>query len=268
MSTTPNLDRRTLLRNGGIVVSMGALIAACGANRGGSTDPGRLGVAATVPQLDTPDIDDTILLRTAQSLEFLALEVYSAAAALGVMSNAETTLAQRCADDHTEHAAAIGALVSGLGSSEFTCANPFLMDRAVTPLLAAIEDGDDPHRDIVALAHAIETLVSESYQAFVASLSDPELRGQALMLGAQEARHAAAWALSINPGAPISPAVYGEPVENDADGFPVPYAIPATFGPLTGLDVVVGPLDAEGARFTVKLQTPAANTFVYPDQTC
>ncbi len=42
----PSMDRRALLRNGGLVLSFGAIVAACGNDRAGSDDPGRLGVAA------------------------------------------------------------------------------------------------------------------------------------------------------------------------------------------------------------------------------
>ncbi len=111
----PSLDRRQLLRNGGLALSMSAIVAACGSNRGGSTDPGRLGVAEAAPEAEQGEINDIVLLRTAQSLEYTALAVYDAAAATGVLSSAEAALTGRFVEDHTGHAAALGTLITAGG---------------------------------------------------------------------------------------------------------------------------------------------------------
>ena len=265
----PSLDRRSLLRNGGIVLSFGAIVAACGENRSGSTDPGRLGVAAPAPTLPTVELDDGVLLRTAQSLEFTAIAVYDAAMGLDALSGDEITLVERFVSDHQRHAADLGALITRAGAEEFTCPNPFLMDRAVTPVLAALDDSDDLHRDVLNIAYAFETLAGASYQALVSELADKSLRTPAMLIGSEEHRHAAALAAAINPDALINPVLLaGDPVDTDADGFPVPYAVPATFGQLTGIELVVGRASTEGARFATQLQTPADNTFVYDHLSC
>ena len=78
--------------------------------------------------------------------------------------------------------------------------------------------------------------------------------------------HAAAVALAVNPD-PVAPEMLGE----DAEGgeFPVYYAIPSTFGPLTGITLVVGAPEGEDqVRYTTILQTPAENTFVYNTDAC
>lgn len=264
----PSLDRRQLLRNGTLVLSFGAVVAACGDDRGGNTDPGRLGVADEAPEVEQGEIDDVVLLRTAQSLEYTALAVYEAAAGTGALSDDEITLVDRFVEDHTRHAAAIGALITANGGAEFTCPNPFYMDRAVTPILEALEGSDDVHRDLLNISHAVETLAGATYQAVVGSLADLSLRSELMTIGGEENRHAAAMAGVINPDVIFSPAMFGEPLSNDADGFPIPYAIPATFGQLTGFELVVGAPDDEGSRFSILLQTPAQNTFVYEDQSC
>lgn len=270
MNDSPNLrlDRRALLRNGGLALSFGAIVAACGSDRGGSDNPGRLGVAAPAPTLPEAEVDDGVLLRTAQSLEYTALEVYTAAAGLGVLSRGEEQLVGRFVDDHQRHAADLGALITRAGADEFTCANPFLMERAVGPILAALDGSDDAHRDVLNVAHAFEALAGASYQALVGSLEDASLRSAAMVIGGEEQRHAAALAAAINPDEIISPALTGGVVEADESGFPRPYAIPATFGQLTGIELVVGAPDDEGARFSTQLQTPAANTFVYDYLSC
>lgn len=271
MSNIPNpsLDRRSLLRNGGIMLSFGAIVAACGSGRSGSDDPGRLGVAAPAPTLPEAELNDGVLLRTAQSLEYTAITVYEAAASLDVLNDTETALVERFVADHERHAAAIGALVTQVGAEEFTCANPFLMDRAVEPTLAALEGSDDLHRDVLNIAFAFESLAGASYQALVGVLSDKALRSDAIRIGGEEHRHAAMLATLISPDTLINPALLGEnAVDTDDEGFPTVYAIPATFGQLTGINLVVGARNDEGARFSTQLQTPAANSFVYDYESC
>jgi len=263
------LDRRALLRNGGLMLSFGAVIAACGNDRAGSTDPGRLGVAAPGPTLPEAEVDDGVLLRTAQSIEHTALAVYEAAADLGVFGSDETALVARFVSDHERHAADLGTLITGAGAEEFTCPNPFLMDRIVDPVLAAIgDDSDDLHRDVLNIAYAFESLAGASYQALVALIEGKPLRIAAMRIGGEEHRHAAALASAINPDDPISPVLMGEIAEANDEGFMLPYAIPSTFGRLTGIDLVVGKRNAEGTRFATQLQTPAANTFVYHYESC
>ncbi len=265
----PSLARRALIRNSGLALSMGAIIAACGNGRSGSDDPGRLGVAPPAPTLPEAEVNDVVLLRTAQSLEYTALAVYEQAAGLDVLHGDEQQLVGRFVSDHQRHASDLGALVTRAGGEEFTCPNPFVMDRAVGPILAALEGSDDLHRDVLNIAYAFEYLAGASYQDIVGTLQEPALRSTAMLIGGEEQRHAAALAMAINPDVLISPALFGEPVENDDEGFPVPYAVPATFGQLTGIDVVVGPRDeVEGTRFSAQLQTPAANSFIYDYMSC
>lgn len=264
----PSLDRRQLLRTGGLALSVGALAAACGAGRSGSSDPGRLGVVAPVPTLPEGEIDDVVALRTLQSLEYTAMDVYAAASATGLLTEPEAELVDRFVADHEGHAALIGSLITDAGGDEFTCGNPFLADRVVEPALAAVQDSDDPHRDLVAMAFALESLAAESYQAMVTVLEDPSLRQEAMQVGGEENRHAAALAMYLNPDELVSPVITGGVVETDDAGFPVPYAIPAVFGQLTGIDMVLGKIDDEGSRYSVQLQTPAENSYVYEYQSC
>jgi hypothetical protein len=267
----PSLDRRELLRNGGLVLSMGAVIAACGSNRGGVDAPGRLGVADEDPESIDTTVNDVVLLRTAQSLEYTALDLYAAAGDLGVLDGGAATLAERFVEDHTGHAARIGALITDLGGEEFTCANPFLVDRAVGPVLGAIAESDDQLRDVLNVAYAFEELAGRSYQALVSAISGDNqgARAEAMRIGGDEQRHAAALARAINPDATINPTlVGGEVMDADADGFPIPYAIPAVFGQLTGVPVVLGAPNDEGGRFSATLQTPAENSFVYEALSC
>jgi rubrerythrin len=266
-----SLNRRELLRTGGLVVTLGTLVAACGANRTGPTSPGRLGVAPPPATLPEVEVVDTDLLRTAQSLEYTALAVYEAAAATGALSSEESALADRFVDDHTRHAAAVGELIVAAGAEEFACANPFLIDRLVDPVLAALEANggtDDLHRDVLNIAWAVEQLAGESYQSLVVALTDPALRKASMQIGGEELRHATVLARAINPDQTFSPAFGGGAEAKNDEGFLLPYGIPSVFGKVSGFELIVGARNAEGARFSTQLQTPAANTIVYSYQSC
>lgn len=270
-SAAAALSRRELLRTGGLVVTVGTLVAACGENRTGPQSPGRLGVAPPPATLPAGEIDDLALLRTAQSLEYTALAVYDAAGATGELNAAETALAERFVADHTRHAAALGGLIVAAGGEEFACPNPFLMDRAVGPILAALEANggtDDLHRDLLNIAHAFEQIAGQSYQALVVSFVDPALRKAAMQIGGEELRHATVLARAITPDQTFAPSFFGEPEEKNEAGFVVPYGIPSVFGRVSGFELVVGARNDEGARFSVQLQTPAENTIVYEYQSC
>jgi rubrerythrin len=265
----PSLSRRSLIRNGTLTLSFGALVAACGGDdRLPPSAPGRLGLADEAEPLPQEPVDDVILLRTAQSLEYTAIDVYAAAAATGALGSDESALVQRFVDDHVRHADDVGALISQLGGEPFTCANPFLVDRAVAPVLAALEGTDDLRRDLLNISYAFESMAGASYQALIALLSDPAVRVAAMTVGGEEQRHAAAVAAVLNPATYFSPELTGGQPESDEDGIPLRYSIPSQFGRVDGIELVVGAVDDEGSRFSTTLQTPAANTLIYSDQSC
>jgi hypothetical protein len=282
-STDPTpLARRELLRNGGIAISLTALLAACG-DRSGSTAPGKLGVEL-LPDEEPADttVDDAVILRTLQSLEYTTIEMHTALADLGAFPDAATELVQRFLDDHQRHADEIGELVTQSGGTPYECANNFMMIRFVRPLLTAVESSDDAERDAIEIANGFENLLAASYQALVEQLTDPALRPGAMTVGNEECRHAAVLALAVNPDA-IAPELDATEDTDAADGatddaaatgeatpdeFPSFYAIPAAFGQLTGITLVVGEADDEGARTSVQLQTPAPNSYIYNDLSC
>jgi rubrerythrin len=264
----PTLGRRTLIRNGAITVSLGAITAACGTGRTGSTDPGRLGVGDQAPELLDEEITDLTLMRTAQSLEYTALDVYAAAAATDALGSGESALVERFVEDHQRHAEAVGAIIVGLDGEPFECANPFLVERAVIPILGAIDGSDDLPRDLLQIAYAFEQLAAASYQSLVSMLVDRQLRTSAMTIGTEENRHAAALAAALTPDTYFSPALTGGQEGTDERGIPSRYAIPSVFGQVSGIELTVGPVTDEGSRFTTQLQTPAANSLVYSDDSC
>ena len=211
-----------------------------------------------------------MLLRTAQSLEYTALDAYAEARGLDVLSAAQDTIVQRFVDDHTGHSAALGGLITEAGGEEFACANPWLARRVIDPIFDAIDGSDDQLRDVLNIVQALENLLAASYQSFVGSLTAPDLRMKMMQIGADENRHAATMALTITgtPDGYVNPVLLGEPAAAEEPEFPVVYGIPSTFGTVSAIELVVGAPNEEGQRFTILLQTPAANTYVYNDQSC
>jgi hypothetical protein len=139
------------------------------------------------------------------------------------------------------------------------------MERAITPIVEAISGSDDAVRDVLDTAHALEELAARTYQYVVGALTTAELRQAAMTIGVDENRHAATLAIVITgaPEAYFGPELTGAEPEVSEEGILVPHAITDTFGPLGGVQLIVGARNDEGAREQFTLQTPAENTFVY-----
>ena len=261
-----NLDRRDLLKQGGLALSLGALVAACGSDRGGSDDPGRIGfVAAGEEDPGDTTVDDAVLLRTMQSLEYAVIELHTSLLDMGAFGDA-APVAERFIADHQRHADEIGELVTQAGGEPFACANPFFMARSVEPVLAAVEASDDVTGDALTAAEAFESNLGASYQALVADIEDAELRASMIAVGGEECRHAAAVALAINPDVP-APELAAEDNFEEGSAAPV-YAIPAPFGQLTGIVWTGSTALDDGSFPSVTLQTPAENTYAFNDRSC
>jgi len=262
-------SRRDVLRLGGVGAA-GVLLAACGkqASVEESKNVKSVGVMPESEGLPNVEVTDIVLLRTAASLEYNAIDTYEAALGLGVFTGAFAAagdIAKRLRDDHRGHADAINGLVTQLGGKPFTCGNPRLNEIYISPALALITDADNenPALDVVVLAHALENLAAQTYQGVVTLLSDKALRQAAMTIGQDEARHAAVLAQALNPGiAGVLPSV------NEATGKPNVATVPGAFGPLTPISVTVGPVNADGTRNSLILETPSLNSLAYDDVTC
>jgi hypothetical protein len=296
--------RRDVLRLGGLTVAMGTVLAACAYDAG---EPGQAGLPESLPEPPEVEVTDAVLLRTASSLEWVAIDVYEAAFALGVLDGAALDVAKRFQGDHRDHAAVFESATAELGSEPFTCANPKVMSALIDPILTRITKGrpasggdpeveasDDPLLDVLLLAHGLEALAGSTYQAVVGLLNSPALRQAAMAVGKIEARHAALLALSI-PGGTYLPT--GTPVADEAgadttvaDTIPldvnapettavadeqavaeprlIPSAIPSAFGTLGAQQLIVGRGDVNGVRLKVNLETPSLNSLMYDSYTC
>lgn len=140
IGTNTRMDRRQALKVGGVSVSLAALVAACGEDRGGDDAPGRVGNAPDVTAPPSYDVDDAVLLRTASSLEYTAISVYESALGLdGAIPDDVVPIVERLIEDHQSVADRMTELTEAAGGDAWTTTNPWLMERLVSPTLETIQ---------------------------------------------------------------------------------------------------------------------------------
>ena len=184
-SGDPAFNRRGLLIAGGGL--MAAVLAACAdhtpkpqVDQGGAPAP-------TTVTIAPPPVNDVTLLRTATSIEILAVQTYGIAIDSGLLTTPEFVEAAKLfRDQHDEHAKLFAATTTEAGGAPYTEANPYLLSNFVDPQLKKAEN----ELDIVNLALDLEDTAGGSYQVFVQSFSTPELRQTIQSVGAVERRHA------------------------------------------------------------------------------
>ena len=270
MNELENLSRRELLKMSGLSIAGIAFLASCGAQSGVPASP-NVASAGTVPPttaLGEVVISDSVLLRTAASLEYNAIDTYTKVLDGGLLTGDFASLKdaiKRFRDDHISHADAINALVVSHGGKAHTCANTRVNRLYVDPALKLITaDGNaDAARDAVTLAHGLENLATQTYQGIVALLAEPSLRGSAMRVGQDEARHAVVLAQVLNPGY----SAIG-PTTDEATGKANVAAVPSAFGSLSVIQISIGTPNAEGAKTSLSLETPSLNGLVYDEISC
>ena len=266
-----SLSRRRFFIAGGATISFGALLAACGGST--TTDIARIGNAPEKTKLVDAPVTDIALLRTATSLEHNAIFVYEAVVAAGLLSGDAAILAARFLSDHQAHAEATASLTEKLGGKAFNEPNPRLQSIYIEPALRLITGDeakgipvtDDPVADVLALAYALETIAGSTYQVYVPMLADPALRGAAIGIGEQEARHAAVIGSLLNPGRLVSS--FGLSIaaeyQEETDVPAAAYAVPTAFGTKAPVPVTLGAANESGIRTSLNLETPSLNSLVY-----
>lgn len=243
------ISRRSALA-GVATIGAGALLAACGET--GDHSLARIGEAPTTTALSAGQVTDEVLLRTATALEYAVVDAYERMLKSGYMTAPVAALAESFGDDHLAHAEAL----RGATPTPVTGPSARITTLYVDPAIALIEASDQQDVDAMVFAVALETLAASTYQAFVASLSQPALRAEAMRIGAHEARHASGLVVAVGGIASVLPA-------DDAD--PLMAAFPSAFGPLGNIEVTLGPTSDTGGRESLILETPSLNSFEYLD---
>ncbi|MCB1014894.1 MAG: ferritin-like domain-containing protein [Acidimicrobiales bacterium] len=182
-------SRRGFLKIGGATVLGAAVLAACSDD--GETDVAESGLPAdaTTTTADPADVEfDLDLLRTATSLEILAVSTYQTAIDSGLVTNPDVAQAAVLfRDQHDDHAGALQQATTDAGGTPFEEANTFLQDNVVTPALDGLTDEDS----VVRLALDLETAAAETYAWAAGELSTTTLRQAIMGIGGVEARHQA-----------------------------------------------------------------------------
>ena len=140
---------------------------------------------------------DIIILRTASSIEELAVAAYQIAIDSGLVKTAAIGDAAKLFQaQHKEHSALFQAATKNAGGEPFTMANPAVL-AALQPTIKALTD----ETGIVKLAFSLETAAAETYQSNVGMFMDLTLNAAIMSVGGVEARHAAVLAtvLAQNP---------------------------------------------------------------------
>jgi rubrerythrin len=265
-----NISRRDALRVGGLSVFGAAFLAACGKQSGVVESSNILseGVVPPTTALPAGIVTDVVLLRTAASLEYNAIDTYNAVLEGGLLTGEYAKLTdavKRFRDDHQAHADAVNQLVVASGGKAHTCANVRIDTLYIKPALALITADDNPDlsKDVVALAHALENIATQTYQGVVASLVAPSLRADAIRIAQDEARHAVVLAQVLNGGyASVGPTT------NEATGKPNIASVPAAYGSLGTVILQAGTPSEEGVKSSLTLETPSLNGLIYDFVDC
>jgi hypothetical protein len=178
------VHRRRFLMFGGVAVATTAVLAACK----GATPPVSITPATTTTTLFHPSSSDATILRTASSIEALAVSVYATALKSGLVTTALTLdLMKLFQMQHSQHGDLFQRATRSAGGTAFTDANPVLMAQVVAPRLAAL----NTEADVVKLAYDLEHLAAATYQSDIGTFSNHAFNTTTASVGATEARHVA-----------------------------------------------------------------------------
>jgi hypothetical protein len=203
---------RRALMGGGAVMLGGAILAACTEK----PEKTQLAQTGTVPATESSSttvlaskvIDtDLTMLRTAQSIEALAVVAYGLAIDSGKVTTPSIADAARLFQtQHRDHQGALIAQIreiggepysdpdagqppAGVSQSEWLQVNHELWDEAVAPIVA--DANSLTEATIVKLATELENVAAQTYTLSAGVLSTAELRAFMMSIGGIEARHVA-----------------------------------------------------------------------------
>ena len=174
---------------GGLSVATAAVFAACGTD---DSDPGpratgEVGTDTTATEGEKGVDGDIRILRTASSLEVLAVEVYQKAIDSGLVKTAAVADAAKLFQaQHREHGELFQGATKELGGEPFDKANPVVLQSLQGPI-GALQD----EMGVLELALMLEQAAAATYQSTVGAFTDASLNQAAMSVGGVEARHVA-----------------------------------------------------------------------------
>ena len=189
------LGRRRFLTLGGVSVATAAVLGACGSDGGDGDGAAPESTTTTVVE------SDMRVLRTASSIEHLAVKVYQMALDTQILKTAAIADAVKLFQGHhEEHAKLFEAATTKGGGKAFTDPNPVLL-QALDPAVKALTD----ETSVVKLALDLERSAAATYQSSVGTFFDKDLNATVMSVGGIEARHVAVLlAVLKQPPAPVA----------------------------------------------------------------
>ena len=242
-----------MLRSSGALVATSAVLAACSSAK---PSVARIGESPTTVKLEDLAVTDVVLLRTAMSMETMAAAMLTDSAVTGLASKDAAPVIAAFAADHISHLEDLRVLIAARNGSAYSETNAKLMQAYGQPALDLVANGK-VEADVLALMHAVETLIAATYQYFVSLTVEPALRADLVRLGGRSSRRSAVSAQLINGG------TGGFAPANDKDGVPLVATLPGAFGSLSAVQVALGPVNDTGTRATVLMDTPSLNSLIY-----
>ncbi|MGH9185821.1 MAG: ferritin-like domain-containing protein [Acidimicrobiales bacterium] len=178
----PVPGRRQFFRFGGATLLGAAVLAACGDDDDDAASTPTTGAGGGATDMDR------VLLRTATSLEILAVQTYDTAVGSGlVTTQAVADAAMLFRDQHDEHAEQLKGATEANGGEPYAEPNAFVKANVVDPAVAGLRT----ENDVVAFAATLENVAAQTYAFAAGALSIPALRQAIMAIGGVEARHAA-----------------------------------------------------------------------------
>ena len=295
--TSPTFDRRDLFRIGGATVALSAIVAACGGTNDGAGPEG-VASAGTRPPLATTTsatVTDVVLLRTATSLHYNAMDVATLVAGTSGVDAKVVELAKAYGELLQEQADALAAATEEAGGEAFNEKNPAVDSRVIQPAVALLNVSDTKASDAARLLHAVAGFASATHQAFVALFVQPANRQAAMLVGVVHNQVASALAAAITPenivseaeitasepagvGATLRPrSEAGLPSTSEAPATTeagaaaagvadvAVYMVPGAFGSLSATPIVLGKVGVDDStkRQQLNIETPSLNSMVY-----
>ena len=257
--TTENssqISRRSMLRTSGALVAGGAVLAACGAEH---TSIARIGETPELEKLTESSVSDAALLRTAMSVEKMVADMLSDKRVTALADKTSQPIIAAYAAAHAADLVALSPLVTARNAEPVNEANKKLMLAYGENALTLVEAGKNAE-DVLALTHALESLVAATYQYFVSLTTEPALRAEMMRLGAKASRRAAVAAQLFDGGIKA----LGDQLNEDGTVVAGTIAtFPSAFGPLSSVQVTLGPVSEAGTRANVLMDTPSLNSIIY-----
>jgi rubrerythrin len=227
-------SRRNLLRLGGAAI-LGTAVVACGgseaeeagraAETGDTVVPPDPDASSTLPPAPPSSLNDfqrgqnartnLSILRSAASVEYLAVDVYEQVAgdlsAFGLDPATDLALVTLFAEHHQAHADSLNALAEQVSFTDeagdevegtpWEEPNPYLAEDVLAPLLPTLITREAT----LSFARDLENLATGTYTEVTGLLTEIELRKEMMNIGAVEARHAAAISIALgDEGAPTA----------------------------------------------------------------